>query len=60
MLTSLQSWLANEKVCVFAAFGWVELGIEKHIHSRWPPGSWSANTGTQAQQTAVRQETHHT
>lgn len=24
-----QSWLANEKVCVFAAFGWVELGIQK-------------------------------
>lgn len=24
-----QSWLANEKVCVFAAFGWVELGIQE-------------------------------
>lgn len=24
-----QSWLSNEKVCVFAAFGWAELGIQK-------------------------------
>lgn len=24
-----QSWLADEKVCVFAAFGWAELGIQK-------------------------------
>lgn len=24
-----QRWFANEKVCVFAAFRWVELGIQK-------------------------------
>lgn len=37
-----QSWLANEKVCVFAAFGWVELGIQKSTSIRdGLQGSWA-------------------
>lgn len=56
MLTSLRVGLPMKKSVFLLLLGGLNLGFRKaHPFARWPPGELERRTGTQAQQTAVRQ-----